>query len=130
MPSDFGRSDGDDIERVYIAVHHIAEAIIHQPMPRNAVEARKTAGYKAQAVMPGAGRRARMACMQMGLVDQLTLDRIESCGEAFANAFETIAHCVSFRYFDRYMLCPTMKAIIIPVKPNSLKSTHAAVEKW
>lgn len=79
--------------------------------------------------MAGACCGACMASMEMGFVFQLTFEWRESCGQPATHFFDTFTHCVSFRYFDSMRLCPTTKASINPVKPNSLKLTQKAVEK-
>src|SRR6476660_5213359 len=71
-----------------------------------------------------------MSGMQGRLVFELQILRRQSLREQLTHAFHAIAHLASFRYLDSIRLCTTMKASIMPMKPNSLKLTQVAVEKF
>src|SRR3954451_14032939 len=78
---DFGRRQGNDGESMNIGMHHVMEAIIHQPVSAYPAFAFKNIGNQAQAVMSAAGSGSRMTCVEAGFVLQLALHRGKSCIE-------------------------------------------------
>lgn len=97
-------------------------------MAPQSVYAFEPVGHQAYPEMAGARGRAGMSGMQMRFVDELTIDRFESCVKCSADALHTVAHCGSFTYFESIRLCAITKASIRPVKPKSLKLTQKLAE--
>jgi hypothetical protein len=79
--------------------------------------------------MSTAGSRAGMAGMQRGFILDLAVQWRQPGLQQHPDALNAIAHRTSLMYFDRNMVCATTKAIINPIKPNSLKFTQMEVGK-
>ncbi|MDB5840243.1 MAG: hypothetical protein JWQ23_2195 [Herminiimonas sp.] len=79
--------------------------------------------------MSATRRGTRMSGMKGGFILEPALERSKAGDQALPDLFLSISHPGSFMYLDSIRLWQITKANISPVKPNSLKLTHALVEK-
>src|SRR6476619_1654721 len=92
----FGGSQGNDGECMDVLLHHVAQAIIHEPMTHHAVLRFEARGYETYAVMSTSGSRAGMAGMQRGFIHHHAFDRIEPGLQAGSDLLHTVVHPASF----------------------------------
>ncbi len=129
--SSFGRRQCNDCQSMDLGRHHVVDRIIHQSMSHDEFEPLELAANDAQIVVPATEGGAGMAGMARGVILDYEFLRRQCRLHATADALDarlgSVAHASSLMYFDKNMVCPMMNTMKIPVMPNSLKLTQAAV---
>src|SRR5262245_40770321 len=119
-----------DRKRMDFLVHHLGEAIIHQPVPGQPGKALEAPADDPDAVVAAAGCRACVADVLGRFILDPAVKRREAMLQVFFNArgplIRRSRHSASpapgsLTCLDRNRVCATMKASIRPITPNTLK---------
>src|SRR5262245_8570933 len=97
-------------------------------MPLDRALAAKARRHDQEPVVSAAARRAGVAGVERAFVDEIERLGFER-GEPFADRPRDVGHGFSSTYFARNRPCASTNSSIRPMPPNSLKFTHASVEK-